>query len=101
MSIDVMRPAHSRWQEFYDRLEGPDGCNFREEPDADGKPETRWTCLAGKDKSAARRILSAMGFSRASVDASCADFEAHGGYCDCEILFNVERSYANADTVPS
>jgi hypothetical protein len=26
------------------------------------------------------------------VDKSIAYFREHGGYCDCEILFNVERS---------
>ncbi len=81
----IMTPTHPRWEEFCDRLEGPDGCNFHE--DADGV--TRWTCGGGEDQSIAIRCLQVMGFDRASIDASCAYFRDHGGYCSCEILFNV------------
>jgi hypothetical protein len=41
----------------------------------------------------AERIMNAMG--NFDISASIAFFRAHGGYCDCEILFNVEASYAH------
>jgi hypothetical protein len=75
-------PSHHRWEEFLDRLAGPEGCNFG---------ETSWTCFGGVDKRFSRRILAAMGFSEQAIEASLAYFEQHGGYCDCEVVFNVGR----------
>jgi hypothetical protein len=83
---DVMTPAHPRWEEFSERLSGPEGCNFRRKPDG----SSTWTCKAGADKTMATKILKAMGMD---VAASLTYFEAHGGYCDCEILFNVEATH--------
>jgi Protein of unknown function (DUF2695) len=82
ISDNAMTKEHPRWEEFLERLEGPEGCNFREA--APGK--TVWNCAGGDDKSLATAILTDMG---ASIEESLAYFEAHGGYCDCEILFNV------------
>jgi hypothetical protein len=31
-----------------------------------------------------------MGLSREAVAASLAYFDEHGGYCDCEAVFNVD-----------
>ena len=81
----MMTPEHPRWEEFCDLLEGPDGCNFRE--DENGK--IRWRCGGGFDQSHARRILADMGFNDMSIYDSMEFFYAHGGHCDCEILFNV------------
>jgi hypothetical protein len=81
---EVMTPDHPRWEEFCRRLSGPEGCHFRQNPDGN----TTWTCAAGNDKTLAAKILRAMGMD---VDESLAYFEAHGGYCDCEILFNVQQ----------
>lgn len=83
----VMTPASDRWDEFYDRMEGPEGCDFRK--DEAGK--ITWRCEGGRDKSYAEAILKAMGGF--DVAASCAFFEEMGGYCDCEILFNVEDRF--------
>jgi hypothetical protein len=33
-----------------------------------------------------------MGLSRGAIAASLSYFEEHGGYCDCEVLFNVDQS---------
>jgi hypothetical protein len=85
--MPVMTPDHERWEEFCVRLEGPEGCDFKR--DEDGRPT--WRCAAGSDKTRARAVLSAMGFDEGDIEASCEFFEQHGGYCDCEILFNVDR----------
>jgi hypothetical protein len=80
-----MNPQHPRWQEFVTRLEGPEGCNFRK--DSSGK--TTWNCKGGRDKRLAIAILQQM--ADIDLDASVNYFESNGGYCDCEILFNVGR----------
>jgi rhodanese-related sulfurtransferase len=81
-----MSPTHFRWPEFVSRLEGPEGCDFREE---NGK--FSFKCGGGNDKSKATAILKDMGFDDLSIRQSLAYFEKHGGYCDCEILFNVDK----------
>ena len=75
-----MKPDHPKWSEFYRRLEGPDGCNFR---------ERTWDCTAESDRPHARKILTAMGFTQVQIEATLHYFSSKGGVCDCEILFNV------------
>jgi len=81
-----MDGSHPRWREFLGRLEGPEGCNFREE---DGK--TVWNCGGGRDKSLSDAILRSMGLTKQAVWASFDYFDEHGGHCDCEVIFNVDR----------
>lgn len=38
-----------------------------------------------------------MGLSPSAVAANLAFFEHHGGYCDCEVWMNVERSVVFGD----
>ena len=77
---DVMTVTHPRWNEFTQTLEGPDGCNCREEAG-----QFLWDC-SGPERKHARRVLEAMGMD---VEKSLAYFDELGGHCDCEILFNV------------
>lgn len=81
----MITPTHPRWKEFTDRLGGPEGCNFREV-----KGQMRWDCGGGWDKTKARKILETMGFLDGEIADSLEFFEAQGGHCDCEILFNVD-----------
>ena len=86
----IMMMGHPRWREFVERLDGPEGCNFRERLDDNGDPipgDIVWRCGGGRDKSYATKILSTM--EGIDVDGTMACFETLGGYCDCEILFNV------------
>jgi hypothetical protein len=85
--LGVMTRRHKRWAEFCERLEGPEGCNFRKKPDG----RTTWDCKSGRDKSRAIAILTAMGATVGEIVASCEYFSSLGGYCDCEILFNVRQ----------
>ena len=81
---EVMTPQHPRWEEFCERLSGPEGCNFKE----GATPEkTTWTCAGGNARPCAVKILKAMGMD---AEKSLAFFSEHGGHCDCEILFNVQ-----------
>ena len=85
----IMIPEHPRWEEFCDRLIGPEGCNFQQTDPQDPKTIT-WKCKGndkGKNyKSFARRILEDM---NVDVERSLEFFQEHGGHCDCEIVFNV------------
>jgi len=79
-----MQPSHPLWDEFCRRLEGPEGCDFRE---GENGEIVWWTCKGGRDQSLATAILKSM----PDVDwqKSLEYFTEHGGHCDCEILFNV------------
>jgi Protein of unknown function (DUF2695) len=47
----------------------------------------------------AKKVLAEMG--DVDIPASLEYFENHGGYCDCEILFNVDRRHEDTDGEPS
>ena len=79
----VMNPLHPRWREFLKQLEGPQGCNFKENKDG---PIT-WRCNGGRDKSFAIAIMQRM--EDVAIEESLDYFETNGGHCDCEILFNL------------
>ena len=81
----MMSPERADWQDFVERLEGPEGCNFRKREE-DGK--TTWDC-SGTGHEHSERILAAMGLSETEIAESLEYFKEHGGYCDCEVLFNV------------
>jgi len=92
--LDTMTPKNPRWAEFVTRLEGPEGCNFREHPKYPGDPgHFTWDCDAN-DRTCphARAILKAMGATETEIINSILFFSNHGGFCDCEILYNVEAS---------
>jgi hypothetical protein len=82
--IEFMHWGHPRWEEFVDRLGGPEGCNF-----VTLEGERLHRCAGGTDKRLAVAILQRMGFSEASITGSLMWFEEHSGYCDCEILYNI------------
>lgn len=79
----IMKPEHFRWLEFITRLEGPEGCDFRE----DTRGEFSWDCDGERERPKTRAILASM--DGIDVERSLAYFAAHGGHCDCEIIFNV------------
>jgi hypothetical protein len=83
-SAFVMKPGHKKWRRFCNRLAGPEACDFKDHP----TKRFTFKCGGGNDRSMATRILKDMG---ADVKASLAFFSEHGGHCDCEILFNVDR----------
>jgi hypothetical protein len=84
----VMTPKHPKWSEFMERLEGPEGCDFKQQIPGDTR-STTWKCKNGNDKSYARSILETM--SDIDVEDSLTWIHKQGGHCDCEILFNVDN----------
>jgi len=82
--METMTVKHPRWDEFCGELEGKKGCNFRQE-----KGKTTWDCKGGDNKDFAKAILGE--FGEVDLEKSLKYFDSKGGYCDCEILFNVNR----------
>ena len=70
-------------EEFLGKLEGPEGCNFKED-------ET-WQCEGGSDKSLSRAILCNMGITKEEIKDFLNECEELGGHCDCEIIFNAAK----------
>ncbi len=64
-------------------LEGPAGCNFRQEIPGESESLT-WTCDGTLKLT--RPWMRAHGINEATT---IPELEARGGYCDCEVLFNV------------
>lgn len=84
IKTSVMTPEHPSWSKFTKQLGGPQGCHFREQ-----RGEFLFNCDGSHERPKATAILK--GFAGINVEASLQYFEEHGGYCDCEILFNVEN----------
>lgn len=80
----LTRDNKKAWRVFCNRLSGKEGCNFKGK---DVKSMT-WRCNNRMSRPFASKILKSMGFN---VAGTLRYFEKHGGYCDCEILFNVDR----------
>jgi hypothetical protein len=81
-----MCPDHPRWEEFLDRLLY--GLDLK----TDGNDEQSWTCAHEPACPLATLLLDWwMGFTPEEIHASIEYFHAHGGFCDCEVFFNVEQ----------
>ena len=84
MNDEIMTPQHPRWKEFIKRLESPEGINLRI---VEGK--RLFDCPGNYSKPLARKILKAMG--GINIKGTMDYFEEHGGYCDCAILWIVDK----------
>jgi len=91
MALEILTPASPRWPLFV-RLLG--------DTLTDDMPEGRWRC--GNDGSGgpkhryAEAVLTELG--GIDIDGTLEFFEEHGGYCDCEIMLNVDP---DSDDAPS
>lgn len=74
----------SQMREFFYRLD-VEGVKFKE--DKKGMPY--WTCF--HDFRFAKKILNSMKITKGEQHLFLKLCEAHGGFCDCEILFNAEE----------
>lgn len=88
MQANVMTPEHPDWEAFCDLLAGPEGCDFK---NTDNPDETAWKCDKSSERPLTRGIL-AKHFPRIDVEKTLAFFDQRGGYCDCEVIWNVEDS---------
>ena len=83
MTID-----HERWDEFYDELIGPDGCNVHL-TDPKDRTSSKWTCDHTDAFSISRRILAGMGLTATEIEESIEYFHRRGAFCDCEVFVNL------------
>ncbi len=79
---DPILPGHPRWEEFLDRLCGPD-C-------MDVVVDESWNCFG--DLRFSERVLGEMGVSGPALAVNIQYFKNHGGYCDCEVVLNVDAA---------
>lgn len=84
MENEILTPSSKRWGFFVEKLSGKDGCNF----DGDGE-DLGWKCSGTIERPLARKILTDIG--DVDIKETLEYFSKHGGYCDCEILFNVHK----------
>ncbi len=75
-----------QFNKFCELLEGKEGCNFIEKKKGDPNSVT-WKCY--HDYRFTKKILKAH-FKKVNVNKFIEFCKKNGGYCDCEILFNVE-----------
>jgi hypothetical protein len=76
--LTIMEPTHPQWKEFYDRLAGPEGCNFK---------KGTWTCKGGHNKDFAARLLKDYDVD---IRSTLEYFDSMGWHCDCEVIFNCD-----------
>ncbi len=79
----IMKPGHPRWDEFKKRLEGVEGVNMM------WTDEEGYTlCCDGSPRMPfSRAILETM--DGVDVEGSLVEFRENGGFCDCEVLLNI------------
>ena len=66
--MEIMNKKNKKWNEFVERLGLTD-------------------CKGGNDKSSTIKIMKEMG--DINIEDSIEYFDRNGGFCDCEILLNV------------
>jgi len=97
--LGVMTPEHVLWALFVELLER--ACQFHPTPEPEegfafqsgvyGDLGVAWRCPGERNRPRATAILRMMGATDEQVLAALDYFDEHGGYCDCEIVFNVEN----------
>lgn len=84
--------SEATWAEFCRRMESPEGLDVQGDPN--DMSTITWRCDHTRAK--AQRIMLAMGFTPEQIVDALFAFEQSGGYCDCEIMFNVTTAWGGA-----
>lgn len=79
----ILNRDHPLWESFCIYLQGPSACDFREDPEKG----TVWKC----DNTLSKAITMLEKMNNIDIPKTLDYFRANGGYCDCEILFNVDK----------
>jgi hypothetical protein len=85
---EVMDKSNHKWNEFLDMLHKE--VNFRET----SKGRHTWDCDGTLTKT--ENILREH-FPEVDIERSLDFMMQHGGYCDCEVIFNVEDEIVTGD----
>jgi len=83
---EILTPRHKDWKKFIEKLHGERGCQVNR-----NNPEKvfRWRC--NSDYTFTNRIFETM--DNIDIENTIDFLQRHGGFCDCEILLNVEDSF--------
>ena len=87
-NILPMTHSHPKWNEFIYRLSSLEGCNFREKS-KDEPEKIIWDCSGSMERPFAVAILQKIG--NIDIPKSLEYFDEHSGFCDCEILINMDK----------
>ena len=84
MTLEILTPRSPRWNLFVRLLE---------DTMTEGLPEGTWRCGDDGGDGSKHRHAEAVLAELGGIDiaGTLAFFRQDGGYCDCEILFNVDR----------
>jgi hypothetical protein len=77
----ILTLKHALWDEFANRLYGPEGCDVKGEG-----ADMNWKCDGTFCN--AISILTALA-ADIDIPATLAYLRENGAYCDCEILLNI------------
>lgn len=77
-------------EEFFERLTGPEGCDFKLR-DEDDPESITWACGGGYNQDLSRKILTGMNIPWGDQEKLLDRCRELGGHCDCEILFNAAK----------
>ena len=95
LAMGPMTVEHEQWAEFIEALLDEDGIDFLIR--RDDKVSAIWKCDRTDAFPVSRRILAEMGLTRNEVEQSISYFRSNGGFCDCEVFFNVDQLGADKD----
>ncbi len=85
--MEILTPESPRWEEFADALSEAMDWNAESwlcDGDGTGKSDPKLVHRYAK------AVMARMG--NVDIAGSIEFFRDHGGFCDCEILFNVDRT---------
>jgi hypothetical protein len=83
MTLEILTPKNLRWKNFIVLLD---------RALTEGLPEGKWRCGNDGSGGSKHRYAEAVmaEFGEIDIDGTLEFFRQHGGYCDCEVLFNVD-----------
>jgi hypothetical protein len=86
----IMTREHPQWDQFIQILEGI--LYFHEIENEDGEPDIAWHCESDfTQTTAVLNFMISLGILKdIDIDGTIEYFQENGGYCDCEVLFNVD-----------
>ena len=84
---EILTKEHQLWNDFCKRLEGEEGCNMQITGDGLNLDDYQFRCDRTMERPYTKKILQK--YNNIDVEGTMKYFEKQGGYCDCEILFNI------------
>jgi hypothetical protein len=85
----IMNKNHPKWEEFLERLDGIEGCNFRyidenltEKQGLNDRININWNCKHGNNKYYAKEIIRKY-YPECHIRLTMQFFESKGACCDC------------------